>query len=395
LKLIKSGIIQRKDIHHSKKYGKYSLKISTVEENLIYDDIERKGQLDPVKLDEDSNLLDGYLRDRLLGKLRESDIKYEQYSFEDEAEKIEYILSLNRMRRHYSEYQKCQMAKPLYEEEKKKAEERQKSGIPLGPKDLKGTATSIAARAAGTSGSTFKRFLDVEKSPELPKYEEDLIKGNKKIRTVSILVTRKDRNERKYPLPKTISDVFLGDLPYQYGDQGGKAAADEHYDTIPTPQLIKDFSKISAADNAISLTWWSPSFQYSEVPVYYDVPDSKLKVKVMIPAYKAILDAGGFKVINEFVWDKERMGVGSYNRNQHENLLIAVKGKMPVPAELFPSIIKKLRTTHSKKPNLWPMIKKMYPKRNYAELYARVKTPGVLYHGNQITVKTKEKSPIA
>ncbi len=384
MKLIKSGIILRSKLVHNPKYKKLSLPLPEKEESLIYDDIEKKGQKEPVRIDQDFNLLDGYLRDRILGNLREGDIIYEQYHFEDESEKIDYIISLNRRRRHYTEYQKCQMAKPLYLEEKKKAEERQKSGT-FQSQDRKGEAVNIAAKSAGTSGSTFKRFLDIEKSPELKKYEKDLISGNKKVKTVHVLVTRKERNLRKIPLPKKISDVFCADVPYGYEDKGGRAAAEEHFPTMSAEELIAEFKNIAAAENAIIFFWMSPSIQYSEIPIQYNNPNySGCAVIVNVPIYKAILDAGGFKVKQEFVWDKEKIGAGNYNRNQHENLLIAIKGKMPIPAELFPSIIKKLRSAYARKPNLWPMIKKMYPKRNYCELYAREQTEGVLCHGNEL-----------
>jgi hypothetical protein len=347
MKLLKSGIILRSKLVHNPKYQKLSLPLPQKEESLIYDDIENNGQKEPVRVDQDFNLLDGYLRDRIFGNLRRGEILYEQYYFEDESEKIAYIISLNRMRRHYTEYQKCQMAKPLYLEEKKKAEERQKSGTSQ-PQDRKGEAADIAARAAGTSGSTFKRFLDIEKSPELPKYENDLITGNKKVKTVHTLVTRKERNLPKAKMPKDISDVIHADVPIQFNDQGVRGSADHHYSTMTAQDIAK--IKFPIADNAICFFWMSPSIAYSEIPVEYKVGKTSLMINV--PIYKFILNSWGFtKIINEFVWDKEIIGPGSWLRNRHENCFIAIKGKMPVPAELFPSIINERRTKHSKKPD--------------------------------------------
>ena len=385
MKLIRAGAIPLTKIKHSSKYKKYSLPITTVEENLIYEDLKTNGQREPIQFDEKGTLLDGYLRERLFRKLKRKSIDFEQWSFDNEAEKIKFILSLNRMRRHYTEYQKCQMAKPLYLEEKKLAKNRQLSGKTLRSGERKGEATELAAKAAGTSKETFKRFLDIEKSDQLSKYEPDLINGNKKIKTVHVLVTRKQRNLPKVPLPKTISDVFVGDVPYGYKDKGGRAAAEEHYPTMTPDEIREEFKKLPAADNAVFFFWMSPSIQFDEIPIQYTNENQEgCAVIVQTPVYKAILDSAGFKVKAEFTWDKEKIGVGSYNRNQHENLLFAIKGKMPVPAELFSSIIKQLRSAHSRKPNLWPMIKKMYPKRNYCELYAREKTSGVLCHGNEV-----------
>jgi len=387
MKLIKSGIILRSKLIHNPKYKKLSLPLPEKEERLIYDDIEKNGQKEPVRVDQDFNLLDGYLRDRIFGNLRLGEIQYEQYHFEDEDEKIDYIISLNRMRRHYTEYQKCQMAKPLYLEEKKKAEERQKSGTSQ-PQDRKGEAADIAAKLAGTSGSTFKRFLDIEKSPELAKYEKDLITGNKKVKTVHTLVTRKERNLPKAKMPKEISDVIHADVPIQFNDQGVRGSADHHYSTMTAEEIAK--IKFPIADNAICFFWMSPSIAYSEIPVQYKyAEDSALKITVMIPIYKFILNSWGFtKIINEFVWDKEIIGPGSWIRNRHENCFIAVKGKMPVPAELFPSVINERRTRHSKKPEeIYRRIEKMFPKRKYLDAFGREQRKGWQVFGNEIDKK--------
>lgn len=393
MKLIKSGTILRSKLIHHPNYAKLSLPIPEKEETLIYNDIEKNGQKEPVRIDQDFNLLDGYLRDRIFGKLRLGEINYEQFHFEDEAEKLSFIISLNRMRRHYTEYQKCQMAEPLYEEEKKLAEQRQKSGTSQ-PQDRKGEAVKIAARAAGTSGSTFKRYLDIKKSPELPKYEKDLITGNKKVKTVHTLVTRKERNLPKAKMPKGEFDVILADVPYEHKDQGVRFSASAQFETMPAEEIAK--IKVPAAENAICYFFMSPSIMYDAVPKEYKVGKTSLMINV--PLYKYILDAWGFTIIKaENVWDKEIIGGGSYNRNQHENCLIAIKGKMPVPAELFSSVIKERRKpkSHSKKPeSIYEIIEKNYPKRKYLELFARKKhSDKWQVFGNQIeeTISLQDK----
>lgn len=128
---------------------------------------------------------------------------------------------------------------------------------------------------------------------------------------------------------------------------------------------------IPVAENAICFFWMSPS-------IAYDVIQKKLDESgytVDAPIYKFILDSLGFCTIKgEFAWDKKIIGLGSWNRNQHENCFIAIKGKMPTPLDLHSSIISEKRTKHSKKPDsIYGIIEKMYPKRNYLELFARKK----------------------
>ena len=42
-----------------------------------------------------------------------------------------------------------------------------------------------------------------------------------------------------------------------------------------------------------------------------------------------VVRAWGFHYRTNFVWVKDRIGMGYYNRQKHEMLMIAVKGNMP------------------------------------------------------------------
>jgi len=384
MKLLKSGKMNRSDIHYVQAYLDRTPRPTEDDYALLKDDILLRRQQKPVCLDQDNQLVDGYTRDQILDELDIPIIKFTKYHFANEAEKFAYIDSSNLKRRHLNLYQKFLVALPDYAEEVKEAQKRMKTGKPV-PLEEQGRSTAKAAKKIKMTVNTFERCLTIKKKAT-PAQESKVIRGTIAIKTMEILLTRADRNLPKIKLPKEISDVFCVDVPYEYKDQGGRAAAAAHFPLMPAQEIIDEFKKINAAKNAIMFFWIAPSMQYDLIPVQYNSPTHQgCAVIVNIPIYKAILDAGGFTVIeNEFVWDKEKIGAGNYNRNQHESLLIAIKGKMPLPAELYPSIIKQLRSSFARKPNLWPMIKKMYPKRNYCELYAREITPGVLCHGNEL-----------
>jgi N6-adenosine-specific RNA methylase IME4 len=53
-----------------------------------------------------------------------------------------------------------------------------------------------------------------------------------------------------------------------------------------------------------------------------------------------------------FVWVKDRIGTGYWNRNQHELLLIGTRGEIPAPApgQQFLSTIEAKVSPHSAKP---------------------------------------------
>ncbi|KKN75448.1 hypothetical protein LCGC14_0380690 [marine sediment metagenome] len=383
-------LIERSKLKRPLKYYKFHQNLTDEDFDVMYDDLKKTGQKIPVSLDRDCNLLDGYTRDEILGLLKSVTILYNQYSFSSESEKLGFIVSVNRKRRHLSIYQKCQWGLPVYDQAKKEAVTRQKKGT-LASQDAKGKAAAIAAKAAGVSTPTFERFVVINDSPARVNKQNALESGKTTIKTVYNLLTKEERSLPKTKIPKGSYDVILCDVPIAFIDKGGRGAAENHYSTIPPHKLMK--LKIPSADNAIIFFWMSPSIMYYEIPVttkFAWAGGKNMFVRdIPTPTYKAILDAWGFKIIkNEYVWDKEIIGVGSWVRNQHENCIIAIKGNMPTPAKLFSSIIKERRSQHSKKPEkLYEIIEQMYPKRNYLELYARRKRKGWSSHGNEIKKK--------
>jgi N6-adenosine-specific RNA methylase IME4 len=87
------------------------------------------------------------------------------------------------------------------------------------------------------------------------------------------------------------------------------------------------------------------------------------------------------------VWVKDKIGMGYYARSQHELLLIATRGSVPVPAAEFrpSSVIYSGRDQHSKKPDIiYGVIEKMYPEYAKVELFARNKRDGWQAWGNQL-----------
>ncbi len=100
-----------------------------------------------------------------------------------------------------------------------------------------------------------------------------------------------------------------------------------------------------------------------------------------------VIDAWGFTYRTCMVWDKERMGMGYYARQQHELLLIAAVGAPPVPepANRPVSVIRARRDNeHSRKPTeFYEIIERMYPERTKVELFARIQRDGWATWGNE------------
>jgi len=254
----------------------------------------------------------------------------------------------------------------------------------------KGTTREIVSKLTGYSSRQIDKIKTINEKAKVnkkfQKYMEDIDNKKKSVNTVHTLVTKESRNLPKIPLPKEVCDVIYSDVPVGHDDQGGRFAAEKQYPIMTPQDLIKDFKTLNTPENAICFFFMSPSIAYDTIPITYQNKE-KAKLTIQVPIYKAILDAGGFKVVKgEFAWDKEIIGGGSYNRNQHENLFIAIKGNFPVPLKLYSSIIKARRGKHSEKPNelIQEMLENMYPKRNYCQIYGRNLRAGWITHGNEI-----------
>ena len=99
-----------------------------------------------------------------------------------------------------------------------------------------------------------------------------------------------------------------------------------------------------------------------------------------------VLEAWGFSYRTCAVWDKQKIGMGYYFRQQHELLLVAVKGSptTPAPADRPSSVFSYPRGQHSAKPHeVYEVIEAMYPTLPKLELFCRTPRKGWGVWGNQ------------
>lgn len=100
-----------------------------------------------------------------------------------------------------------------------------------------------------------------------------------------------------------------------------------------------------------------------------------------------VVTAWGFVYRTCMVWVKDKIGMGYYARQQHELLLIATRGELPVPepANRPASVVNADRGEHSHKPTIfYDLIEQMYPEFRKRELFLRGEPrPGWSGWGNQ------------
>lgn len=77
-----------------------------------------------------------------------------------------------------------------------------------------------------------------------------------------------------------------------------------------------------------------------------------------------LLRMRGFRYVSHYVWGKDKIGLGFWNRNKHEIMLCGVKGDIPCPAPgtQWTSLIIAPRGKHSAKPEIFlEMIEQYFP----------------------------------
>ena len=139
-----------------------------------------------------------------------------------------------------------------------------------------------------------------------------------------------------------------------------KRGADRHYPLMKTKDIVGLCSMVRewAADDSMLFLWTTNNF---------------------LPDALEVMKAWGFTYKTNWVWCKDRWGLGFYNRGQHELLLFGVRGLPEYARQRTnrrgrnapPSVIHARRGLHSSKPL---MVADMIEKMNsgpYLEMFAR------------------------
>jgi len=246
--------------------------------------------------------------------------------------------------------------------------EREKGNFPS-----EGRTRQIVAELTGISDRQVEKIDIVVKSAKKTalgkKTLMKLNKGQISVDTAYQIVTRDARNLPKVEPPTGEYDRIYTDIPIAFDDDGGRGAAENHYPTEPKEYFLN--MEIPSAKDCVLFFW---------IPNAFLIDGTAAQ----------IIDNWGFYPKAIFTWKKDRIGRGSWSRNQTEHLIMAIKGEIPLPAKLFPTIFEAKRGEHSRKPDEYvlKMIDEMYPKRKGIILWHRGTAPqGWDVHGNEIETK--------
>jgi N6-adenosine-specific RNA methylase IME4 len=161
---------------------------------------------------------------------------------------------------------------------------------------------------------------------------------------------------------KKFSTVYA-DPPWQYSNQGTRAATNNHYETMTISDIAALPIASLVADNAHLHLWTTNAFLFDA---------------------KSIMEAWGFQYKSCFIWVKPQMGIGNYWRVSHEFMLLGVRGSCPFMDRSQMSWAAIDRTKHSAKPEVVAQkIEKTSP-GPYLELFGRQTREGWTVWGNEI-----------
>lgn len=177
------------------------------------------------------------------------------------------------------------------------------------------------------------------------------------------------RDERpSRPLPAGKYRLIYADPPWRYEHVETESRAIENqYPTMSLDEICA--MQVPAADDCV-LFLWATSPKLAEA--------------------MRVIESWGFDYRTCAVWDKEKIGMGYYFRQQHELLLVAARGALPVPepSDRVSSVIRIKRPgIHSRKPvQVIELLESMYPtfgKSDRIELFTREPRAGWSFWGNE------------
>lgn len=386
--------------------------LSAEEKQQLEANIVSDGCRDPLVVWGDT-LIDGHNRYEICTRLG---IEFDcvEKDFDSREDVIVWMVDNQRGRRNLNDFQRTelQLKKKSAIASKAKANsvasgERFGKGLQNSAEPIKAIDTRLEiAEAAGVSHDTVSKVERIQETagPELvaalreskvsinaaadvatlpkQKQAEIVARGTKEILQAAKQIRAERSEERRNERLEKIVSISTGNAPvgsiaerypviyldppwrYEHAESESRAIENQ-YPTMSLDEIkAMDMSKVAFDDCVMFM--WATSPKLAE-------------------AFE-VLDAWGFSYRTCAVWDKQKIGMGYYFRQQHELLLVAVKGQppTPAPADRPSSVFSYPRGQHSAKPHeVYEIIEAMYPTLPKIEMFCRTPREGWGVWGNQ------------
>jgi N6-adenosine-specific RNA methylase IME4 len=343
-----------------------------VEASALHTDIAERDIQVPLDITRDGVVLDGRHR---LGIALALGLDRVPVRVVDPPDEVEYMLLAALQRRQLSESQRAALALELdeYRTRHTGAAKRKRANLRNSRLDVAsmphraGRSRDHAAKLAGVCPRLVQQAITV-RSTDPALYDQvkaGQVALGRAVKDIRVKARYAEIGESP-PLPTGLFDLIYADPPWQLGSPTSSSSPEQHYPTMPTPEIAA--LAIPAAANAVLLLW---------------------AVTSLLPDALHVIEAWGFTYKSGFVWIKPSIGPGNYVRNRHELLLIATRGNYPTPLPKHrpDSVLEAPRGRHSEKPKrFYDLLEHMWPHATRLELFARGKPhPGWTAWGNEVT----------
>ena len=158
---------------------------------------------------------------------------------------------------------------------------------------------------------------------------------------------------------------------HESGGGKSKRGADRHYPLLKTPDIVRTI---------YACPHWSDVENTSHL--YMWVTNNFLEDGLFV------IRSLGFTYKTNFVWIKDKMGLGQYFRGQHELCLFATRGLNPTnprtETKSLSSVLPAPRGRHSAKPDESYALIEARSHGPYLEIFSRTKREGWTVWGNEI-----------
>ncbi|MHC3938747.1 hypothetical protein ACI0FR_00033 [Paenochrobactrum sp. BZR 201-1] len=349
-------------------------------------DIKENGQFEPILL-LDGKVLDGRNRQAACA-LAGVEPVYEQFSLDDP---LSFVLSKNLHRRHLTESQRAMAAALIVDWERGINQNTGGSAnLPTRRAAEKLTISERAVTAArrvrdhGSSelieairqgkvsihaGEALSELEHAEQTKVLRQEKKAILSAAKQIRAEQAKVRHAvrltkmeivaERGRQTAPTSEAlIYPVYYADPPWRFGVHsemtGREKSAENHYPTMPTPEIIELMQKLIGGNHPAVFFCWATN------PMLLDALQ--------------VMEACGFTYVHHWIWDKVVAGTGYWGRDCHELLLIGRRGDVaaPLAGKQPNTVYSERKTDHSVKPDYFAeQIERLFPDIAKVELFCR------------------------
>jgi len=374
--------------------------LSDADLDALGDDMKANEQAETIKLHR-GMLLDGRNRDEAAAR-KGLGVRYEHFVGSD-RDALNWVISKNLRRRHLDESQRAMVAARLA---KSRLGDNQHSRqpAPIGAPSLPGIEAPAEQPAALVSQTEAADMLSVgrrsvQRAAEVqerasPEIQAAVDSGKIAVSTAADLATLPQ--EQQQQVAKLSEKEILEAAKKIRKEQSDKRRGErietikkkaEGNSELPTgrkfPVIYFDPpTKFAAGDSDRSTENHYPTMTEEEIAALpicdLATADAVLFIWTTVPWLRKtirLIEGWGFEYVSEYAWDKVKISLGFWNRNRHECLLVATRGKMPAPdpSLLEESLYSEKRGEHSAKPTYFrDMIGCYYPDLPKVELFARI-----------------------